>query len=110
VRLLIKEKLREFAKSIGIEKIGVAKDGENTVVVALFPYFVVNEKGNIAMYARGRDYHKINVEKLEMLSKHLLKINQNKSKINQKNSKKFEIYVDNAKMDDRKMAKLAGLG
>ena len=96
----IRAELIKLAKSMGIDKIGITKDGENTVVVALFPYFAANEKGNIAMYARGRDYHKINNEKMRFLSDFLLK----------KGAKKCEIYVDNAKKDDRKMANLAGLG
>ena len=90
----------ELAKSIGINKIGIAKDGEKSVVVALFPYFVANEKGNVAMYARGRDYHKVNAEKLRIICELLRK----------NGAKKCEVFVDNAKRNDREMARLAGLG
>ena len=96
----IKVKLIELANSIGIRKIGVANDDGNTVVVALFPYFVANEKGNIAMYARARDYHKVNKEKLEVICGFLKNCG----------AKQCEIFVDNAKRNDREMAMLAGLG
>jgi len=102
VKLLIeiKRKLIELANSIGIRKIGVTKDGEKTVIAALFPYFVADEKGNIAMYARGRDYHKVNAEKLEIICE-FLKAN---------GAEEREIFVDNAKRNDREIANLAGLG
>jgi len=97
---LIKDKLREAAKSIGIEKIGITKDENLTVVVALFPYFVAGEQGNIAMYARARDYHKVNSEKLGVLCR-LLKEN---------GANTCKIFVDNAARNDREAARLAGIG
>ena len=97
---MIKNELREIAAAAGIEKIGVAKDNDMTVIVALFPYYVANEQGNIAMYARGRDYHKVNAEKLEVICGFLRDNGANECKI----------FVDNAVRNDRKAANLAGLG
>ena len=99
----IKYKLFKLANSIGIEKIGITQDSQNpelTVVAALFPYFVANESGNIAMYARARDYHKVNAEKLEILCGFLRLNGANECKI----------YVDNAARNDREAAYSAGLG
>lgn len=97
---MIKHELFEAAKSIGIDKIGVAQIDGETIVVALFPYYAANERGNIAMYARARDYHKVNSEKLTILCD-FLKAN---------GAKKCDIFVDNAARNDREAALAAGLG
>lgn len=36
-----------------------------TFIVKLFPYFCDNQKGNIAKYARGKDYHLVVKERLD---------------------------------------------
>ena len=97
----MKEKLKELAKSIGLLKVGITEDDEgNMVVVALFPYFVAGEIGNLAMYARGYDYHKLNEKKLKILSGFLL----------ENGAARCKIFVDNSARDDRLMAYRAGLG
>ena len=97
---MIKTQLFDIAKSIGIDKIGITKDGSGmTIIAALFPYYVSDESGNVAMYARGRDYHKVNSEKLKILCKFL---NGNGAKV-------CSIFVDNAARNDREAANHAGL-
>jgi epoxyqueuosine reductase QueG len=102
VKLLnnLKRQIIELAKSNGINKIGFANIDGKSVIVALFPYYVANERGNVAMYARARDYHKVNAEKLEILREFLRQNGANECKI----------FVDNAARNDRKAAFLAGLG
>ncbi|MCL2837569.1 MAG: DUF1730 domain-containing protein [Oscillospiraceae bacterium] len=97
---MIKNELRKVASALGIEKIGALKDNDMTVVVALFPYYVANEQGNVAMYARARDYHKVNAEKLEVICEFL----------RDNGARTCKIFVDNAARNDRKAAQLAGLG
>lgn len=93
---MIKEDIRAFAKEIGIEKVGFTQNG----VVALFPYFVENEEGNISMYARGLDYHNVCEEKLRRIADELLRLGAGFA----------EIHVDKGKLDDRRAAFEAGLG
>lgn len=93
---MIREKLIKTAKSLGIDRIGFTKDA----VVALFPYFVKGEEGNISLYARGIDYHIVAEEKLRELSKVL----------SENGAKRVDIHVDKGELDDRKAAYEAGLG
>ncbi len=93
---MIKEKIREFAKALGIERIGFSK----SAVVALFPYFVKGEGGNISMYARGRDYHRVAEEKLGRIEELLLGLGATETLV----------HADKGKLDDRKAAFEAGLG
>ncbi len=90
-----------FAKNIGLEKVGFtrAEDG-GTWIVALFPYYVPNEDGNLSMYARGRDYHQVAEEKLKQICTFL----------KQFTSQPCEIFVDKGTQDDRAAAYRAGLG
>lgn len=92
----MKERIIRRAKELGIEKIGFSKDA----VVALFPYFVKGESGNLSMYARGIDYHIIAEEKLKELSKLLAEFG----------AKTTEIHVDKGRHNDRKAAYESGLG
>ncbi len=92
----MKEFIRKKAKELGIDRVGFSKDA----VVALFPYFVEGETGNISMYARGRDYHLVLEEKLEKLSAVLRGFG----------AKETKIHVDKGSRDDRKAAYEAALG
>ena len=56
----IKERISALARSLGFVKFGF-KEG---AFVALFPYYVKGESGNISMYARGIDYHVLAERKL----------------------------------------------
>ena len=97
---MLKSELIKLTNSIGITKIGVTRDENNTVIAALFPHFAADEDGNIAMHARGRDYHRVAAEKLEVLCEFL----------RERGAGSREIYVDNIKRDDRQAAYNAGLG
>jgi hypothetical protein len=57
---MIKNRLSAVAKELGIPQIGFSKNA----VVALFPYFVKGERGNLSLYARGLDYHTVAEELL----------------------------------------------
>lgn len=93
---MIKQKIINAAKELGIPQIGFAPNS----VVALFPYFVKGERGNLSLYARGIDYHLVAEEKLNKLSKVLL--NEGATEV--------LVHVDKGKLDDRRAAFLAGLG
>lgn len=93
---MMKERIREFAKTLGIEKIGFSKNA----VVALFPYYVKGETGNVSMYARGIDYHSVGEEKLKKISDFLLTLG----------AKETLVHVDKGGLNDRKAAFEAGLG
>lgn len=92
----MKDKIREFAKTLGIEKIGFSKDA----VVALFPYYVKDETGNLSMYARCIDYHIVGEEKLSVLAEFIKTLGATKTLV----------HVDKGVLDDRKAAYDAGLG
>ena len=93
---MMKEKIREFAKTLGINKIGFSKNS----VAALFPYYVKGESGNLSMYARSIDYHTVVGEKLEKLSELLVDLG----------ATEVLVHVDKGGLDDRKAAFEAGLG
>lgn len=93
---MIKERIREFAKELGLEKVGFS---DNAVVV-LFPYFVKGEQGNVSMYARGLDYHRVAESKLKKLETFLRTLGATETLI----------HADKGTLDDRKAAYAAGLG
>ena len=93
---MIKQEIIDFARQLGIEKIGFAKNS----VVALFPYFVAGEEGNLSLYARCIDYHTVAEEKLQRLASQLV----------QNGAKTTIIHVDKGEYNDRKAAFDAGLG
>ena len=93
---MMKEKIRGFAKTLGINKIGFSKNS----VVALFPYYVKGESGNLSMYARSIDYHTVAREKLKKLSDFLVDLG----------ATEVLVHVDNGVLDDRRAAFEAGLG
>lgn len=93
---MIKKQIRDLAQKLNIPRVGFAKGS----VVGIFPYFVEGEQGNLSMYARGRDYHKVVQEKLEPLAELLRKLG----------ASELKIQVDNGPLDDRDAAFCAGLG
>lgn len=93
---MMKEQIREFAKTLGLEKIGFSENA----VVALFPYYVKGETGNISMYARGMDYHIVGEKKLGKLADFLKALGANETLV----------HVDKGSLNDRKAAYEAGLG
>ncbi len=93
---MIKEKIREFARALGLQKIGFS----DSAVVALFPYFVKDEEGNISMYARGLDYHRVAEDKLKKLEACLQSLGATET----------FVHADKGSLDDRRAAYDAGLG
>ncbi len=93
---MIKQKIIDFAHKLGIEKIGFTENS----VVALFPYFVAGEEGNLSLYARCVDYHTVAEKKLTELSSVLLK----------NGATKISVHADRGNFNDRKAAFDAGLG
>lgn len=92
----VKKALSDFAESNGIKKFGFSKNA----FVALFPYYIKGEKGNISMYARGTDYHRVAEEKLKPVADKLVSLGADYA----------EIFADKGGLDDRKAAFDAGLG
>ncbi len=64
----MEQKIRTFAKSIGIEKCGFTHYNKKSAIVCLFPYFQGYSAGNLSLYARSIDYHLIIKEKLGQLT------------------------------------------
>lgn len=91
-----KEYIISLAEKEGIKKCGFS-DG---AFVALFPYYVKGDNGNVSMYARGLDYHKIIEEKLERIAEGFVKLGSDFS----------QVHVDKGKLNDRDAAFKAGLG
>jgi len=92
----MKTKIREFAKTLGLDKVGFS----GSAVVVLLPYYVKDEWGNLSMYARGADYHRIAEEKLKEIEKFLIELGASKT----------VVHADKGELDDRKAAYEAGLG
>ncbi len=93
---MMKQKIIDFAHKSGIERIGFTENS----VVALFPYFVAGEEGNLSLYARCIDYHTVAEDKLKQLADVLAKLGATET----------AIHVDKGRLDDRKAAYNAGLG
>lgn len=97
----IKQEIRTFAGTLGLRKVGFASEASGgTAIVALFPYYVAEEEGNLSLYARGRDYHLVAETKLKQLSAFLARYTETPC----------EIHVDKGKRNDRQAAYHAGLG
>ncbi len=93
---MIKQQILEYAKGLGFDKVGFSQNA----VVVLLPYFVENEDGNISMYARGIDYHRVAEEKLGDLGEFLKTLG----------AKEITVHADKGGLDDRRAAYEAGLG
>lgn len=93
----MKEKIKAYASNLGIDCCGIATEGEKSVIVCLFPYYIKGIKGNISRYAMVTDYHNV-------CRKYLLKLCEGL------NLKDYEVYADNSPYNERKLAYNAGLG
>lgn len=72
-----------------------------TFIVKLFPYFANNNEGNIAKYARGKDYHIVVQEKLQEI------INEYKENFPEN---EFISFCDISPLDEVKIAYKSGAG
>lgn len=97
------KKVLDAAKKLGIEKIGFcpAKDfdeSSKSIIAAAFPYYTGTFDGaNISKYCFALDYHKVIHSVLEALAQNI-------------GLKNYKIFCDTGKNDDRKIAKMCGLG
>lgn len=92
---MIKEKISDIAKKQDIEVFGF----NSNAFVALFPYYI-KEKGNISLYARSIDYHKVIKDKLAPIKEYLDSVG----------AENVIIHCDNGEYNDRDAAFRAGLG
>jgi len=97
----MKNKIFEYIHSLGIEKCGVAHYNGKCAIVCLFPYFVGYEEGNLSLYARSFDYHKIIKEKLSPVCSFIQSLSSDTW---------CEVYADIGPEIDRHLAYNAGLG
>ena len=93
---MIKNRLSAAARELGIPEIGFSKNA----VVALFPYFVKGEEGNLSLYARGLDYHTAAEDLLKRLA----------NALETEGATETLIHVDKGTLNDRRAAYDAGLG
>lgn len=92
---MIKEKISDLARRQGIEVFGF----NSNAFVALFPYYV-KETGNISLYARSIDYHKVIKDKLLPVKEYLESVG----------AEDVIVHCDNGAYNDRDSAFRAGLG
>ena len=57
--------LQPFLDETAAEKIEALCPNARTVLVAAFPYFAGDRPGNLALYCRGEDYHRVLTRRLE---------------------------------------------
>ena len=99
----MKEKLRDFANSIGLKTFGVCEPEPGIqALVFLFPYFSDTHTGKISLYAQGQDYHKVSRKYMSEICVFLKELT----------GKDFsdKIYCDITPYNDKEFARLAGLG
>lgn len=72
--------------------------GAKTVIVCAFAYYAGDAAGNISLYARGRDYHKVVAEKLGKICDFL-----------GEKGYSAKAYADTGALSERLLAKLSGL-
>ncbi len=92
---MMKKEILLLAENSGIKKCGFSENS----FVALFPYYVGNECGNVSQYARGVDYHRIVEERLRPIAEKIKELGG-----------VGKIHVDNGELNDRRAAYQAGLG
>ena len=92
----------EELKLLGVEFgiIPIKQNEYKTAIILLFPYFCGKRKGNIALYARGEDYHTVIKRILAPACEKLI----------QKYNAKFDIYCDVSPFNEKALAQSAGLG
>ncbi len=97
----MKNKIFEYIHSLGIEKCGVAHYDGKCAIVCLFPYFSGFREGNLSLYARSYDYHKVIREMLSPVCDFIQTLAPDT---------KCEVFADIGPEIDRHLAYNAGLG
>ncbi len=72
-----------------------------TVLVAAFPYYAGDRPGNLSLYARGEDYHRVVKRRLDTVCDFLMEYCPGES---------FWAGTDSSPLPEREAARLAGLG
>lgn len=75
--------------------------GARGVYVTAFPYFAGDRPGNLSLYARGEDYHRVLLRRLEPVCDALRE---------QYPDHRFVPGTDSSPLDERQCARLAGMG
>lgn len=75
--------------------------GARTVLIAAFPYFAGDRPGNLSLYARGEDYHRVLLRRLTPVCDYLRELYPTES---------FLAGADSSPLPEREAARLAGLG
>lgn len=75
--------------------------GAQGVFIAAYPYFAGYHPGNLSLYARGEDYHRALLRRLEEAVQELERLHP---------GHRFVPGSDNSPLDERQCARLAGLG
>lgn len=97
----MKNKIFEYIHSIGIEKCGVSHYDGKCAIVCLFPYFSGFREGNLSLYARSYDYHKVIREMLSPVCDFIQTLAPDT---------KCEVFADIGPEVDRELGYKAGLG
>lgn len=90
------ETLRSRAEALKLPAIGFGRHKDRYAVCCLFPYYHDDGPSRLSMYARGRDYHLLVVEKLRELMAPV--------------DASAEIFVDKGPHEDIEVAVKCGLG
>lgn len=93
---MIQRIIESLARENKIEYFGWTENA----FVALFPYYVKEQSGNLSLYARGLDYHKVVKNALKPIAEKFILLG----------AEKAYIHCDNGEYNDRKAAFDAGLG
>lgn len=97
----MKNKIKEFIKTLGINEVGITDLNGKTAIVCLFPYFSGYEEGNLSVYCYSTDYHIITKEKLNLICRFLL---------SKTNATYAEGFADIGPEVDKNLAYASGLG
>ena len=95
------ESLTEFMDSDQIERANKLCPAPRSVIAAVFPYGAGQAEGNLSLYARGEDYHRVVMRKLEKVCSALRSTFEGFT---------FTPCVDSSPLPEREAALSAGLG
>ena len=94
-------RLLPFLSTGAREKVETLCPAPETVLVAAFPYYAGERPGNLSLYARGEDYHRVVTRRLNTVCDALRRKYPGES---------FVPAADNSPLPEREAAWLAGIG
>ena len=94
-------RLLPFLSTGAREKVETLCPAPETVLVAAFPYYAGERPGNLSLYARGEDYHRVLTRRLNTVCDALRRKYPGES---------FVPAADNSPLPEREAAWLAGIG